>query len=1509
MNKTMKNLYNICKSTGRRFSATVLTLVASLLCATSVWASFKIGNDIWLCNDGNWSGTFKLHVWGSNWSKDIPFTLEFSATGASFYRAANSGSEEVDGFGIKVNDVYQSESQQTSARTTTNNCFYTNSKSYGGINIMQYWNIGHDGGNWLNNDGYGFNQTVNAGVVTSFTFDRFWYKNTFYTESIDNIVLYYTLNGTDVNNYWSAYNCNSCGYFDKTETWAGNNLLNNGAIHNPGVNTLGLYWQPKKNNNNVGFQYESFVTFTLPGFAGGSNSINFGNVKRGVEKSSSLATAYTHYGTTLTTSNCSIGGTHASMFNVTNISESNVTVRFAPPAGVAMGSKSATLTITDAHGKTKTISLSATVVSENDPIVLIADTAHISDGPTAVLQGYLKQTGCVENINRYGFKYAATCAGVESGTDVYSTVASPMKQGAVFSKTISSGLTENTTYYYKAYIYSPTAGTTYSSDCETFTTRNGCNYATGDTIYYTINASAEENDDCALVYKTFEAALTNLKLRTSGTTDWYSSSNKLLKKHIVFQVAPGTYGTSGSWIDFSQINYYNSGSVTTPTKYFIIRPLKKNTKPIIYGMKLADSRWVTVDGMNIKRDNTTKGLDYSAILVGRDVETNNLTVGSRSESDWRIKFVNCEIEGKNFCSIHANGIDGFYMENCNLVAGGADTRDTYNWGASIKLMNSKNIIMLRNNFKGAHANNIFAQNVRNMLIMNNVFWNDNAVTTVGQGWSTPNNEKAIIRLINYGASDNDHKVQNIGMYYNTMYIAENTATGYDEPVNFLCLGGVASGAPAQDKSFTYYDRSTIDFMYNNCYSYDTGMSGRPTSGDKGFGNEDVSSSTHLAHNNFWSQYDTDHSSVKSGFAFGSDADFVNVKDQVCKTTANTPEGLVVKGTGLNRGSHLTADVASATYAGSSINATTIYDDRLKFEIRPRNSDPWTLGAYQQALPHSIDVIIWNGGENNVWDNRNNWIKPNGQLVTCTDILDENLHVIIPAPNSEQYPLPPSGSITNYPSIPVWNDENIPEEGVRIGSPTANKYAKNIELEYGASVKGVENLASSSPARYVEATSYYTAGRNEWILVGNVVKPFTDGTKTTVRNVNSGDYFIAGQEPHVYMQHVVQDESSVKNGTPFTSLEQAVSGQSTYMIRIPDQYGPYKLPASIYYSKKVPNKAKLGDATEPKTFEFNGRFAADAGLPSYTGLNNDGETFNFVNNYYPANLKIKDVLDANSGWGAKYYNYDSKSWVPVVSSSVLVKPQAGFILVGNGATTITPLASHYATGNTAYKRANADDLAQLSVYNTFDNSGSTVFITSDGRNSVKAFGWNQTTPEMYIAKESGMYDVYVSDFYGERIPLGIRNSSGGRITIKFVLEEFTGFDEVILEDAKENMTYDLTEEQPIFNGIPTGDYEGRFFLNIGGMMDPTNVEEFKESVADDRDSASISIFANHNKITVSASPDSKLEAIFVSDMSGRSWSLQPNGSNYSEHYLPVAAGVYTVKVVSDKMIEVKKVIIK
>ena len=55
----MKKLYNINKGMGRRFSATVLTLVASFLCATSLWA----GKGFW--DDSAWN--FKYYDGADKW--------------------------------------------------------------------------------------------------------------------------------------------------------------------------------------------------------------------------------------------------------------------------------------------------------------------------------------------------------------------------------------------------------------------------------------------------------------------------------------------------------------------------------------------------------------------------------------------------------------------------------------------------------------------------------------------------------------------------------------------------------------------------------------------------------------------------------------------------------------------------------------------------------------------------------------------------------------------------------------------------------------------------------------------------------------------------------------------------------------------------------------------------------------------------------------------------------------------------------------------------------------------------------------------------------------------------------------------------------------------------------------------------------------------------------------------------------------------------------------------------
>ena len=96
--------------------------------------------------------------------------------------------------------------------------------------------------------------------------------------------------------------------------------------------------------------------FTIPGFTTTSTSQTFDNTT--VNSNSSKTISFgTHYGTTLKTNNCSISGTNHTEFSVTSINESGVTVQFKPTSA---GSKTATLTITDAHSKKCTITLSGT---------------------------------------------------------------------------------------------------------------------------------------------------------------------------------------------------------------------------------------------------------------------------------------------------------------------------------------------------------------------------------------------------------------------------------------------------------------------------------------------------------------------------------------------------------------------------------------------------------------------------------------------------------------------------------------------------------------------------------------------------------------------------------------------------------------------------------------------------------------------------------------------------------------------------------------------------------------------------------------------------------------------------------------------------------------------------------------------------------------------------------------------------------------------------------------------
>ena len=96
------------------------------------------------------------------------------------------------------------------------------------------------------------------------------------------------------------------------------------------------------------------ATLLVPGFTTTSTSNDYGSVAVGSNSSTTISFTQ-HYGTALTTSDCSL--TNETDFEVTAISETGVTVKYKPQTA---GDKSCTLTITDANSKTCTITLTGT---------------------------------------------------------------------------------------------------------------------------------------------------------------------------------------------------------------------------------------------------------------------------------------------------------------------------------------------------------------------------------------------------------------------------------------------------------------------------------------------------------------------------------------------------------------------------------------------------------------------------------------------------------------------------------------------------------------------------------------------------------------------------------------------------------------------------------------------------------------------------------------------------------------------------------------------------------------------------------------------------------------------------------------------------------------------------------------------------------------------------------------------------------------------------------------------
>ena len=1539
----MKRLYNTNNGTGSRMAATVLTLVATLLGSVSVWAynygsgtlmfdnsktgwsgvclavgnssngnSYKLtkssNSDIWTVSFGGWNGAEGFYFYEGNYEGDC------SGTYMCWYNGKTE-SKRTQAWGDMYLDALYFKTSQESDYVAMN-------YSYKGFNEIQAWNIKYyisgDSDNWYNNDGINLNAIADLGFVSNLFFKGGWVKtwsNHGWNQGEVNIR--YTLNSSSTT---ENYSVTKSPEVTGEQTWEyvewNKDLINDANTNNPGHNTVTMEYYLDSYVST-----KTYFRFSIAGFD--ADDYSFGTVAK---SNTPIPVTYDFNSYGWEHAYLTLSGDDEITFSDGTKSQQDVeVVNDEGSIGLILtpsrkGTYKSTLTLKGNYsGKDyiKKVTITARVEPEQATTVLIGG-ANVYAGPEVELTGYLKSNGCDNTLLKRGFFFCESpCTPDESSLKAEIAGATTLNVKDTFTKKFSEAwdgtkfekLKSNTTYKYKAYVYSE-ANSDYvlSTDIGTFTTPAPCRYDIKDTVYYTLDNTQEANA-CELRFQTLSAIAadmkkTHLDLEGDEIAAWWNSSNNMLTKPVVIEVVNSTYGDPDNSARDESLESLNttsmSGYVPSPTKTnygLIIRSKTAGVKPVFKGgLSLVKARNITLKGLMITRDYTSSSNhEFSAVELGYDDDAtvNDVAPGTFVNAD--IAFVDCEIDASAFSCIHAAACGGLKFDQCVFDMKGAGTTDNdKNWGASVKLIGCKDVQFTRNSLKGSHATSLWLQHTQNMVIMNNVFWNDNLFTS----------NVAFVRPVVYTPNATHYNVENIGVYYNTFYLADHAAAAYN--VDFLRFGG-----EAQTGNTSYYKADKIHFKWNNCYSYDDMISARNNDATA-FQSVTLTTGNYDG-NNFWSKGDAspNDASTTSLLSFGTTTKHINVEELVCQSSATDPDELVLKGSLLNIGAKPSTDISGLGVA------TDVNSDRFHDVIRSEAGGDWSYGAFQQATIAEIDTIVWVGGKSTAWDDRANWATTSGKKINCANTFSEDLHVIIPD----------AEGVKNIPYLIEWTSGSrgeYPDEYVAAGMGVGgngyaqtSKFAKTMTIQEGGAIKGVENLFGDHTLRYEMADNRFTAIRSEWILVGGVIKPVKNGK---VGDVTSGDFYIKDHLPHVYMQHFKLESSNIVPGVPFTSLDEKVDANTAFGIYIPDQYGEYKLPAEIFYSYISPDPSKVNDGTAPKTFKFEGRFANEEARPTYSITGKGLSDCVFVNNSYPANLNVAKLLADYSSMGlqAKVYNYKGKSWDDVDASSeeeyaVYVKPNNGFVLYAMTNTgDVKPEIEHYGNGSTNYLRsASASTMLKLQVANTVDNTSSTLSVKYEGASLPKAFSYNESTPEIYVPDGSDMYSTYGIYDLTKVIPLTVRNKkSSGSLTVRFALTRADGFESVILEDRLNGVNYDLLEDGAAYcSGIAPGDCAGRFFLNINYADDePTAVEESEADSSND--AGNIDIYSvNSGSVVISSTENVMLEQVYITDMSGRTTVKALPDAHYNVISLDGLQGVYVIKAVGDNASRTEKVIVK
>ena len=1234
-------------------------------------------------------------------------------------------------------------------------------------------------------------------------------------------------------------------------------------------------------------------------------------------------------------------------------------------------------------------------------VLLTKDAFYDKDNTEkATLYGYLQQNpiqtgGPCLNIIEYGFVLKQGLGSEPTAENIIVKASNGdntenLVRGKDFFATTDK-LVKGATYSYRAYIYAESIGYIYSDEIRYFSTGE-CTPQPGggDPIYITVDGCLGEEfyDDCTLYYGSLQTALDHLMDNTE-----YTHTNGNLKQPVVITVSQfdNAAGEKGRGTYTGNKKYYVSGgeeggvdghSYTRKLRVLAVEGFNKNTE----GEGYNDANTLTIQANNGDKPR----IEHMLIRKSRNVKLKGLSIFSREDNNGDTKDTALEIDAGRFnnwqdaycdfekanivveeCIIGSNGFTGVHV---NSYSGLTFKNNTFNlsvedfsvnardYGASAKFFECRNIKFIQNNFWGGHSTLLWLQQTTDALFYNNVFWNTNEYT---------NGSCQAVRIYNQ-SYEGKTQCDYIAILYNTFYLADNENTGN---YSFIYFGGVKEN---------YDVNGNVYFKYNNCYSYDTDMhTQRSNPADLYKATKD-----NLCPNNYWSVPDEESPSNFDPQFGDCGTTYINVADLVCTTGATGPASLIIKQSfdtngnevGLKRGPKLTIDEIKKM-SNIELDDTELYSDRYNtYKRSTEENGLWTLGALEATPGESVNTIYWLGGDSDEWDNRNNWAYIPGEtskqesraithrVLSCVDVLSENLTIVIPEKGSAKYPTTTKATYF-YPEIPASFDaterknatkEFKDGEEIFAGIPaseqvsagvgivnTPTKYAQTIELEYGAALKGVHYLKESDDTyRYDEGITNMTLERDQWTLVGPVVLPWEDKDNNITRNVISNDYFL-DYEPNVYMRDAeiegTATEPSLTWNKTFPDLDTDLCEPNTaFAVSIPNSYGNYwgiGLSAQDYYGSIVgltgeDLKAKLADVTVPKSFKpFEGRFVNENALTKYSGLTPDMPIL--LNNSYPCNIDVQALEGVDNENGIVYlYDYIAKSikvagddsWTAEGSykgyngvNTQYIKPQNGFVFIPKKSS-VQVTEAMLVDGDTKSRSLEVEkNKIAINLHAGSSNSlvHSTISIEHDpelgvgmesGINAPKVFAYREA-PELYMMAHDKTLCRLAVPKSETVIPLGIQVKTPMYVTFKVARN--SGYSKVILVDKENNYEHDLLENPYTADILPKGTCEGRYYLNIVSDASDYGDDDVTTSVEDAAgEDLAINIYNdtdNSDAITVVTS-NVELEKIYVSDSMGRVIPFEAKG-NYAKIQIPNAIGVYIIQVIGDKASRTEKVILK